>query len=42
VKGGEEFQIDTDHTYGFIDNYFEETINNSKVFESIKNTDYNY
>jgi hypothetical protein len=35
VKGEEEFQVDKDHTYGFIDEYLEEAITtSSSMYES--------
>ena len=43
VKGGEEeVQDDTDHTYCFIDEYLEEAINTSNIYESRHGTDYDY
>jgi hypothetical protein len=42
VKGEEEFQADTNHNYGFIDEYLEEAINISNDYESIQEIDYNY
>jgi hypothetical protein len=34
VKGEGELQADKDHTYGFIDEYLEDIINTSKIYES--------
>jgi hypothetical protein len=39
VKGKEDVQADTGHTYGFIDEYLEEAINTSNVYESIQDND---
>jgi hypothetical protein len=42
VKGEEKIQIDKDHTYGFIDEYLEQAINTSKIYEPTKETDGDY
>ena len=42
VKGEEEVQDNTDHTYGFTDDYLEEAINTSNIYESTQETDYYY
>ena len=33
VKGEKDVQDDTDHTYGFIDEYLEEVVNTSNIYE---------
>jgi hypothetical protein len=40
VNGEEKLQADNDHTYGFIDEYLEESINTSNVYKSTQETDY--
>jgi hypothetical protein len=40
VKGEQKPQVDTDHTYGFIDEFIEEAINASKIHEYTQETDY--
>jgi hypothetical protein len=40
VKGEEELQDDTDHGYGFIDEFLEEALNTSNVYEAQQDTDY--
>jgi hypothetical protein len=42
VKGKEELQADTDHIYGFIDEYLEEAINTSNIYEATQENDYDY
>jgi hypothetical protein len=42
VKGEEELQVDTDHTYGCIHQYLEEVINTSNAYASTQETDYEY
>jgi hypothetical protein len=42
VKGKEELQADKDHTYDFIDEYLEESINTSNIYDSTQETDYDY
>jgi hypothetical protein len=42
VKGEQKPQVDTDHTYGFIDEFIEEAINASKIHEYTQETDYDY
>ena len=42
VNGKEEVQDDTDHTYGFIDDFYEEGVNTSNIYESRQEIDYDY
>jgi hypothetical protein len=42
VKVEEELQVDTDHTYGFINEYHEEAINTSNIYEFTQKMDYYY
>ena len=44
VKGEEDIQDNTGHThtFGFIDEYLEEAINTSNMYESTQETDYDY
>ena len=40
VKGEEEVQDGTEQDYGFIDEFLEEAINTSSIYESQQETDY--
>jgi hypothetical protein len=40
VKGEEELQDGTEQDYGFIDEFFEEAVNTSNIYESQQKTDY--
>jgi hypothetical protein len=42
LKGEEELQANTNHTFGFIDEYLEEAINTSNIYEYTQKTDYHY
>jgi hypothetical protein len=39
MKWEEEFQADRDHTFGFTDEYLEEAIKTSNIFEYTQETD---
>jgi hypothetical protein len=38
----EEFQVDTDHEYDFIDEHFVAAINTSSIYETTQETGYDY
>jgi hypothetical protein len=40
VKGEEDIQDDTDHGFGFVDEFLEEALNTSNIYESQQGTDY--
>jgi hypothetical protein len=40
VKGEEDIQNDTDYNYGFVDEFLEEALNTSNIFEAQQDTDY--
>jgi hypothetical protein len=42
VNGEEELQDCTEQDYGFIDEFLEEAVNTSNIYESHKETDYDY
>jgi hypothetical protein len=42
MKGEEEVQDDTDHGYGFVDEFLEEALNSSNIYESQKGTEYDF
>jgi hypothetical protein len=42
VKGEEELQDGTEQDYGFIDEFLEEAVNTSNIYESQQETDYDY
>jgi hypothetical protein len=42
VKGEEEVQNDTDHNYGFVDEFLEEALNTSNIYEAQQDTDYDF
>jgi hypothetical protein len=39
---GEEVQDDTDHNYGFVDEFLEEALNTSNIYEAQQDTDYDF
>jgi hypothetical protein len=42
VKGEKKLQDDTEQDYGFIDEFLEEAVNTSNIYESQQETDYDY
>ena len=42
MKGEKKVQEETDHTYGFIDEYLEEAVNTSNIYESRQEIDCDY
>ena len=42
MKGEEDVKDDTHHRFGFIDEYLEEAINTSNIYESRQETDHDY
>ena len=40
VKGEEEIQDDTDQNYGFVDEFLEEALNTSNIYEAQQDTGY--
>jgi hypothetical protein len=42
MKGEEELQDGTEQDYGFIDEFLEEAVNTSNIYESQQETDYDY
>jgi hypothetical protein len=42
VKGEEELQDGSEQDYGFIDEFLEEAVNTSNIYESQQETDYDY
>jgi hypothetical protein len=42
LKGEEELQDGTEQDYGFIDEFLEEAVNTSNIYESQQETDYDY
>ena len=42
VKGDQELQDGKEQDYGFIDEFLEEAVNTSKIYESQQETDYDY
>ena len=42
MKGEEELQDGTEQDYGFIDEFLEEAVNTSNIYESQQEIDYDY
>jgi hypothetical protein len=39
---GEEVQDDTDHNYGFVNEFLEEALNTSNIYDAQQDTDYDF